>query len=210
MAHGRLAAGSNPDGVEQLVRCRTGPFGRRRSFSHTAFRGYVHEATGGGGVAEAAGPDHVTQGMEHSECLSSRGMGAVGVTCRVITPPEATNTGPDLTGSPGVAPGDVSSKNGQGHIRVQRGVISYNPRPLCVCLPKVAVYIFGIPAQNGRARPAPYLSASRQGAPGRARLVPSATWRPARTVSSSSHQALFERSKTSVGATGPVAVAVDT
>ena len=34
--------------------------------------------------------------------------------------------------------------------------------------------------------------------------------RPARTASSSSHQAPFERLKPAVGAAGPVAVAVDT
>jgi len=28
---------------------------------------------------------------------------------------------PDLTGGPGAVPGGVASKNGQGHMRVQRG-----------------------------------------------------------------------------------------
>ena len=30
----------------------------------------------------------------------------------IITPPEATNTGPGLTGGPGAAPGGVTSKSG--------------------------------------------------------------------------------------------------
>jgi len=33
-----------------------------------------------------------------------------------------------LTGGPGAAPGGVASKNGEGHMRVQRGVISYSCR----------------------------------------------------------------------------------
>ena len=36
------------------------------------------------------------------------------------------------TGGTGAAPGGVASKNGQGHMRVQREVISYSPRCLCV------------------------------------------------------------------------------
>ena len=48
----------------------------------------------------------------------------------IIIPPEATNTAPVLTGGPGAAPGGVALKNGQGHMRVQRGVISYSPRCL--------------------------------------------------------------------------------
>jgi len=39
-----------------------------------------------------------------------------------------------LTGGPGAAPGSVASKNRHGHMRVQRGVISYDPRCLCVCV----------------------------------------------------------------------------
>jgi len=64
-------------------------------------------------------------------------------------------------------------------MRVQRGFISYSPRPLCVSVsPKSsAVAFLTFPPKNDRARlsPEPYLSAARREAPGRARLVPSAT-----------------------------------
>ena len=51
-----------------------------------------------------------------------------------ITPPEATNTGPGLTGGPGAAPGGVTSKNGQGHMRVRVLGVPYSRRCLCVCV----------------------------------------------------------------------------
>ena len=52
----------------------------------------------------------------------------------LITPPEATNTGPGLTGGPGAAPGGVTSKNGQGHMRVWVLEVSYSSRCLRVCV----------------------------------------------------------------------------
>jgi len=53
--------------------------------------------------------------------------------------PEATNTGSGFNRGPG----GVASKNGQGHMRVQRGVISYSPRPLSVATkPAVGILIF--------------------------------------------------------------------
>ena len=43
----------------------------------------------------------------------------------IFTPPEATNTGPGFNWGARAAPGGVVSKNGQGHMRIQRKVISY-------------------------------------------------------------------------------------
>ena len=42
----------------------------------------------------------------------------------VITLPEATNTGPGFNRGSGGGARGVASKNGKGHMRVQRGVIS--------------------------------------------------------------------------------------
>ena len=51
----------------------------------------------------------------------------------LITPPEATNTGPGFNrGSGGDARG-CGVEERQGHMRVQRGVVSYSPRCLSVC-----------------------------------------------------------------------------
>ena len=58
-------------------------------------------------------------------------------------PPEETNTGPVCTGGPGAVPGGLDSKNGEGHMRVHWGFISYKgdsfsiaaalyPRAVCV------------------------------------------------------------------------------
>ena len=53
-----------------------------------------------------------------------------------FTSPEETNTGPGL--NRGFAPGGVASKNGEGHMRVQGGFISYRgdsfPIAAVVCL----------------------------------------------------------------------------
>jgi len=79
----------------------------------------------------------VTWGVGMSVAHSCRVViGHRGFSCRgaLITPPEATNTGPDLTGGPKAAPEGAVSKNGWGHMRVQRGGVSSSPRPLSVCV----------------------------------------------------------------------------
>jgi len=48
--------------------------------------------------------------------------------------PGSDEHGPCLTGVRGRRPGGVAQKNGQGHMRLQRGVISYSPRSLSVSL----------------------------------------------------------------------------
>jgi len=51
-----------------------------------------------------------------------------------ITPPEATNTDPGFNrGSGAAAPGSVTSKNGRGHMRVQRGSFPI-AHDVCVCV----------------------------------------------------------------------------
>jgi len=92
----------------------------------------------------------------------------------LITPPEATNTGPGFNrGSVGGAQGCGFEERAGAHARTE-GVISYSPRPLCVSPNSAVCFFLKFPPKNGRARlsSAPYLSAARQGAPGRKRLAP--------------------------------------
>ena len=60
--------------------------------------------------------------------MSTSGVSLLGF----VKPPEATNTGPGFNRGSGGGARDVASKYGKGHMRVQRGVISYSPRCLCV------------------------------------------------------------------------------
>ena len=50
--------------------------------------------------------------------------------------PGSDEHGPRLTGGPGAAPGSVTSKNGQGHMRVRVLGVPYSRRCLraCVCV----------------------------------------------------------------------------
>jgi len=46
----------------------------------------------------------------------------------LLHPRKRRTRAPVLTGGPGAAPGGVASKNGKGHMRVQKGGISYSSR----------------------------------------------------------------------------------
>ena len=81
----------------------------------------------------------------------------------LITPPEATNTGPGFNrGSVGGAQGCGFEERAGAHARTE-GVISYSPRPLCVSPNSAVCFFLKFPPKNGRARlsSAPYLSAAR-------------------------------------------------
>ena len=52
---------------------------------------------------------------------------------KFLHPRKRRTRAPVLSGGPGAAPGGVALKNGQGHMRAQREVLSYSSLCVCVC-----------------------------------------------------------------------------